>query len=280
MTALNPCSAVKNPRKGEKNLLFVVSQNRASRHQLSMKNCVPTVVLRWCALLIAGLALASGPAGAVPVGVHFNGPTNPANMENLGTVDPAPGVPAVNFAPCPTTAGVITDAVLCTIPGTLDVVDRSVNSVSPTGNRVNSTWMVENLRPDLEGDLYLVFATAPNFENQTPSGPVTSSYDMSTIALEIDSADGWIIAEADDTTLGDLRYAAVLLNFQTDPLGGNPLATIDVTYLLDDPQLVGDFVLLPELQVLLGFAPVPEPGTGVLLALGMTGLGVARRKRK
>ena len=103
----------------------------------------------------------------------------------------------------------------------------------------------------------------------------------------IDPVTGWVIVQSEDAQSSPYYYVGIPLDFSN--LGGDcggvmlvaSQACVDVTYFLEDPDNqvfangAQDVLVLPELQILM--AVVPEPGTGLLLGLGLIGLAAKRR---
>ncbi len=227
-------------------------------------------------LLALVLGAVASPTGATTL--FFDGPVD--GGVNLGTTPPVP-VPVIQ-----------PDLFLTT--GTLDVISRSADgTVLPadpgTNFEIESSWVVKNVSgADIIGETYLFFPSAANRSVTTSQGTFDTTYpvydptgsDPPALGLTVDAARGWVVAQTSDVGLGDLFYAGILLKSGT--FAADEEVTIDVTYFLTDPQLFpdigSDLVLgLPELRLLLGFI-VPEPGTGLLVGLGLLVLGGRRRR--
>lgn len=235
----------------------------------------------WLALSVLLLApLGAIPASSAPMTVFFDGPF--LNGVHEGLDAPPPGVPVL-------------DLDTFTVDGSLDVVSQSADGTNiGTGtppNQITSQWVVENLFGTFPGQVYLLFATLVN----DPDAPIPTTYNTNftdeademhdRAGLVIDPATGWVVVE----TATPFYYVGVPLDFDDAgaSCGGVVLvanqACVDVTYFLEDPSAQvfpgtpNDLLVLPELQILM--AVVPEPGSGLLVALGLVGLAAKRRHR-
>ena len=233
-----------------------------------------------CAASLAGLA---APVGATPVDVFFDGPSTAAapntrfglSAAQAATAHDSFGVPFV------TSLDFLGSAV-----GTY-LIDQSLHtfSVPPNAslNRATSHWTVENVSgSDLLGASYLVFTHTDPFEKDG----VLVAYDDTNVGLTIDAVLGWVIVQA--MAGGQtFYYPAVLLDRSVqNPLDGVlvdgvPSDPFSVQYVVSEPLVQapagsGPFQL-PQLEIGRGFAAVPEPASGLLLALGLVALALRGR---
>lgn len=158
-----------------------------------------------------------------------------------------------------------------------------------------STWTLESLLSiSVVGEPYLLFATAENrdftFDNGTPSPSddvsFTTSYNPAEVGLRVDANDGWAIVRGESGGQ-TVYYVGISLGNLLEAVGST--ATIDVNYYLLDafpdnafphPNGLDQVVALPQLDLLVAFNVVPEPGTGLLVAMGLVGLAGWRRERR
>ena len=231
------------------------------------------------ALTTAILATTALPAAAVPVDVFFTGAS-------------IAGDPDTNFGMSQADAEAARDGFGLTIVDDLAFVGQvggtlqanpsftptSLPSTSMgTDNRATSNWTVDNIASfDLEGELYLLFT---HTDPLTVNG-VDVDYADANVGLTIDEALGWVIVKSTEPGVGDFYYAGIRLdNLLAAGATSTPFA---VNYVINEPLIdapVGSMEYqLPELQVGMGYSPVPEPGTVMLLALGLTALAARRRR--
>lgn len=241
----------------------------------------------WLGALAAVLfGLSALPAAAIPVDIFFEGPSTPSDPSTSFGLGESQALAAnANFA----VPIIDTLSFVGTVTGTLAAnpsFTPTSTLTSDTENRATSSWTVDNVSSsDLAGATYLLFTHTDPF---TKDG-VLVDYTDSNVGLTIDEALGWVIVKSVDPTLGAFYYPAILLDRSaSDPLNGflgsgMTSASFDVKYIVTQaltaaPAGSMEFQL-PELQVGMGFSPVPEPGTATLVALGVLALSARRLRR-
>jgi hypothetical protein len=238
------------------------------------------------ALAAVLFGLSALPAAAVPVDVFFEGPSIPSDLStNFGLGESqALAVNASSAVPIIDNLGFVG-----TVTGTLAAnpsFTPTSSLTSDTENRATSSWTVDNVSAfDLAGATYLLFTHTDPF---TKDG-VLVDYADSNVGLTIDEALGWVIVKSVDPTLGAFYYPAILLDrAASDPLNGflgsgMTSASFDVEYVVKQALVAAPLgsvqYQLPELQLGMGFSPVPEPGTATLVALGVLALSARRLRR-
>jgi hypothetical protein len=226
------------------------------------------------ALLAASLAATS--AAAAPFDAVFNGPAD-GGGQNFGLS--ASSASAAQAAGVPL---VVTD--IFDTAGVINVVDQGLGGIHPsqfpTPFETDSTWTIESaFGSTLAGSVYLVFTTTDP-RSFTLNGVLqTVEYEDSLAGLELDPSNGWTLIQESDPQLGTLFYPAINLG-SLDP--GQQKSFV-LRYHLEEIHTFPDgndtFLPLPSLRIAVAFVPVPEPGTGFLLALGLAGLATRARKR-
>lgn len=238
-----------------------------------MKSHAPSrLVCRLPALLVGLLALAPA-VGADAVTLFFDGTVD---GEISGISEASALSSGLDILTLPTFSS----------SGVIDVIDQTADGtvIGPIGTEVpdpfevTSTWTVESLmQTSAVGDLLLLFAAPLNVTVDTNSGMQSTMYDLATeVGLSVDAAEGWVIVR-DVSGSETAYYVGITLGNLLESLGATTM--IDVNYHLIGPDQfpIGGDAVVPLPMMMLRVAQVPEPGTGLLLGLGLLGLGVKRR---
>lgn len=246
--------------------------------------------------LVAGIFLFSASAAlAGTIGLTFNGPSDTAG-KHWGV--------SSSSASAAQNAGVgILQAPLFNADGNLKVTKQNLNSISLNANQLNtpfevtSDWTTQAQRNLKGSEVYLVFTSIDPRTIKVNGKQRDVSYDPTQVGLKLDSSQGWSLLQTTSPTLGTIYYPAIKLG----PLKQGKNKGIDVPYFLQ--QLIAcnpncsdvdstlssqgssgkggkgkkTVVPLPKLRIAVAFAPIPEPGTALLLVAGL--IGLAARKR-
>jgi hypothetical protein len=235
---------------------------RASRTALG-------ILLAFAASLAPALS-----ASATPVTLFFNGPK--ADGTRYGVSESDALLAESQFG-----VPIVTVEFLVDVTGMLAIQqDLDVSSVSPTPptsgsmNRATSSWSARNVSGiDLMGASYVAFVTADAYRG--------IEYQDKNVGLSVDADDGWFLIRA---TAGaqSYFYPAKLLGDPAAPLlgelrNGDTAEAFDVA--VKEPLRQAPMFVLPQLRIGLGFTPIPEPGTALLVGGGLAGLAISRRRR-
>jgi hypothetical protein len=230
------------------------------------------------ALTAASLGLSARVGQAASIGVVFDGPTS-STGQHWGL--------SSSEAAAAQAAGVdVVTPPMYDPGGVLSIVDQDLSSRSYDPNdlhtpfEIGSRWTTES-DLDLSGYIvYLVFTTVDARTLTLGSQTLNVDYDEDKVGLRLDPTTGWVLLRTSAPSLGTLYYPAI-------PLGPLALAqqkAVDVKYYLE--QLItyesggNTYVPLPKLRIQVAIAPIPEPGTALLLALGLCGLAARARARR
>jgi hypothetical protein len=144
----------------------------------------------------------------------------------------------------------------------------------------SQNWFTTNVgfTAPMEGEVYLVLKSP---------GPVAVDfpleYDPATVGLTLDNDPlgvQWVIIEEIDPVLGPLYFPAISLGF----LQQGDSTSYTVKFVLSQPMTVvtetGFELGLPSIGFDGAYVPIPEPGTGLLVALGTAALAAIGRRRR
>jgi hypothetical protein len=145
-------------------------------------------------------------------------------------------------------------------------------------NQVQWSWTIRNVSSeDLLGNAYYMFTSIPPIFTDEDGNTV--DYTGTDISMTLDaSLDPWVIVEAFDSSNQSFFYPAVDLG---SLVSGGDADSFSMQLLIDGPlvQTGPSKFVLPQLNVGMGFTPIPEPGAAAMFAIGLAGLGVAGRRR-
>lgn len=239
-----------------------------------MRFIAPAAALRRFATLLLTTTVVATSAWADPVTVFFDGPSNEGMSEASALASGLTILDLDTFAALGVIA--VTDQ-----DGADGVVIPPEEAIDPFA--ITSTWTIESLLSiSVIGDPYLLFATAMNRSIFVNGQLEMTSYNAAEVGLTVDANDGWAIVQGDagGTTV---YYVGISLGNLLASVNASTLVNVNY-YLLDAfpdnafPQGLDTLVALPQLDLLVAFNLVPEPGTGLLLGLGLIALGGARRR--
>jgi hypothetical protein len=214
------------------------------------------------------IACAAGPALATPVTVMFDGPDGFGVSEEDALAASADY--GIEILTMPWVGN--SDPILSVL--SQDLLEGTVYPFPPSGsgpNTATSVWQMQNVSEFDLGTTYLLFVTSdPHDSSGTPI-----EYADSNVGLTIDADAGWafIRVEYEDSYL---YYPAI----QLGALDAGALSDFfDVYYYVTEPVVEsGTTYEFPALRLGMATSPVPEPGTAVLLGIGLGGLAAVRRR--
>lgn len=228
------------------------------------------------AVLASGSLFVATAALAASMGVTFDGPVDPENGQRFG-LSSASAAAAQN-------AGIgVLQAPMFQADGNLDIVKQNLQQIKlkkkdlVTPFDVESRWTAESDR-DLDASVvYLVFTTIDPRKFKSGGKKKDVNYDPEQVGLRVNSDDGWVLLQTSTASLGTLYYPAVRLG----PMAFHDREGVDVPYYLE--QLItfkngkSTIVPLPKLRIAVALAPIPEPGTALLIAAGLIALAARAR---
>ena len=230
------------------------------------------------AALAAGTLLVVAPAAfAGTMGLVFDGPTDGAGKHWGVSSSTASAAQAAGIG--------ILSAPLLQADKNLDIVKQELQSVKlktkdlVTPFDVKSRWTAKSDRDLDESVVFLVFTTIDPRTLKVGSKKREVDYDPTQTGLRVDSSAGWVLLQTSSPSLGTLYYPAVRLG----PMAFKDKEKVNVPYYLQ--ELVSfktgktTVVALPQLRIGVALAPIPEPGTALLLAVGVIGLAIRSRTR-
>jgi hypothetical protein len=223
------------------------------------------------AITIAAVAMFANPALAVPFAATFTGPDGYGiSMADALDASDNFGIPIIM-----TQFLDDSDPFLTVVSQVLDIdsVDPFPPGSGPTV--ATSDWQIQNQSSiDLIGSTYLVFIANSDFS----VGGEEVLYDDEKVGVVMESADGWVLIKVFDTVRDVYLYYPALF-IDNSFLAGEQTGDVPITYYVNQElAILNSTIELPRYQLAVGFTPVPEPGTAALLAFGLIGLAVYRRR--
>lgn len=153
-------------------------------------------------------------------------------------------------------------------------------STSPLPAEASQDYRVVNVSfdPGIAGDLFLVIKS---IDDAVVDGS-SWEYDPATVGLDL--TPDWFIVSYYDDVLDETLYFPTL-SLGDLAMGGE--TAVSINFLLTEPVVhvslegPGDTftLMLPQLLFDGAFVPVPEPATGLMLAMGLGGLAWSGRRR-
>lgn len=241
--------------------------------------------LRLESLAIVAVLVAVGvPAQATPVDVFFDGakpasdPTNSYGISAASAINARDnfGVPILDQISL--MSGISTKLSVTLPPSSSLIVNP--NPPTSTFNRIQSDWTISNISGSaLTGASYLLFTHTTSYL----VGSTTIDYPDDKVGLQIDKDLGWVVIKTTASGV-DYYYPALLLDRTAQTaIAGNITAgatvSASINYVVKQALTrVGSDYRVPKLN--LGFAQVviPEPGSALLLGLGLTVLAASRKR--
>lgn len=209
------------------------------------------------------------------MGLTFDGPSN--GSKHFG----------VSASSAQTSGIPIMSAPLFNASGNLKVTKQELNSLSLNRNEldtpfeVTSDWTTKAQRNLKGSQVFLVFTGIDPRNVKIGGKPVPVNYDSTQVGLRLDSSKGWVLMRVNDQQLGTVYYPAIRIG----PLKDGKTKGVDVPYYLEQIERFDrkkgntTLVPLPKLSIAVALVPIPEPGTALLLAVGLTGLALRNSNR-
>ena len=243
-------------------------------------------------VLAAGL-LGAGPAAGVPTDcaieiecVTFSGINGFGLTENDATdASTILGIPILQAAELFPSAGTLSEMIVFNPATDLDPFLPSDEGP----NVATQEWTIRNITGspgaeparDLIGNTYYLFVgLEDNFVDDSGNNIDYRGIDLGLILpnRNLDpGADPWVIIEA---SVGNETFFYPAVDLASLPIGFEADA-FDVRLFIGGPlqEPLNSIFVLPRFQVGAGFTVIPEPGTALMLGLGLAGLAVTGRPR-